>query len=254
MSPIRHRGARPAAAARPESLSPRNAGRRQIAGPGGNRGARPRRVAAQPGAPLPVSAPGASAARPAAAPADTALCDSVPGGRTDRPARRADPDGRRERHRRGPARGRGWPAAILLPGQPAGLPERVADKAELAARVRGRGHRRTPTPCVPDSAAEAAAAAARLGPAAWWRSGAGPGCCRRPPGCAAPRWCAPPREARRLYERTGQAGSRLLLQAYLPAGRGHGLVLPRLLRPGRGRCLLRRRGPQGAVLAARARA
>ncbi|MGV9451299.1 carboxylate--amine ligase [Streptomyces sp. NPDC003635] len=106
--------------------------------------------------------------------------------------------------------------AYLLPRQPGSLSERVADKAELAglclaARV---PHPRT---VVPDSAAEAAAEAWRLGlpvMAKWSRP-----------------WLLPPDsglrsttvirsagQARELYARTAEAGSRLLLQAYLPPG------------------------------------
>ncbi|GGS71494.1 carboxylate--amine ligase [Streptomyces griseoviridis] len=106
---------------------------------------------------------------------------------------------------------------FLLPAPPAGLPERVADKAELALLCAALGvpHPRT---LVPDGPAEAARAVARLGlPAvAKWS---------RP-------WLLPPggglrstvlvgsaRQARELCLRAGEAGSRLLLQAYLPSGR-----------------------------------
>ncbi|MFJ6935538.1 ATP-grasp domain-containing protein [Streptomyces sp. NPDC101132] len=104
----------------------------------------------------------------------------------------------------------------LLPSQPGELPARVADKAELAALCArwDVGH---PETVVPASGAEAAEAAWRLGlPAvAKWS---------RP-------WLLPPdsglrsttlvttaAEARRLYERTPEAGSPLLLQRFLPGG------------------------------------
>ncbi|SDE26655.1 MULTISPECIES: ATP-grasp domain-containing protein [Streptomyces] len=107
------------------------------------------------------------------------------------------------------------PAFLLPPGSGA-LAEEVADKAELAglcARV-GVPH---PLTLVPDSAAEAVAGVERLGlpvVAKWSRP-----------------WLLPPgsglrstvvlrsaREARELYARAAEAGSRLLLQAFLPPG------------------------------------
>ncbi|WUW89417.1 ATP-grasp domain-containing protein [Streptomyces sp. NBC_01451] len=106
--------------------------------------------------------------------------------------------------------------AFLLPQQPGALAERVADKAELAAVCAAAGVPH-PLTLIPDSAAEAAAVAWRLGlPAvAKWS---------RP-------WLLPAdsdlrstvvvrsaRQARELYLRTEEAGSRLLLQAFLPAG------------------------------------
>ncbi|CCK29958.1 hypothetical protein BN159_5579 [Streptomyces davaonensis JCM 4913] len=106
--------------------------------------------------------------------------------------------------------------AYLLPQQPASLPERVADKAELAALC-GAAAVPHPRTVVPASAAEAAAAAWRLGlpvVAKWSRP-----------------WLLPPgsglrsttvirsaQEAKELYARSTEAGSRLLLQAYLPPG------------------------------------
>ncbi|MFC3347072.1 ATP-grasp domain-containing protein [Streptomyces echinoruber] len=104
----------------------------------------------------------------------------------------------------------------LLPDVPAGLPERVADKAELAA-VCAAADVPHPVTLVPDSPARAAAAARELGlplVAKWSRP-----------------WLLPPgsglrstmvlhsaREARELYLRSAEAGSRLLLQAHLPPG------------------------------------
>ncbi|MHC3470367.1 carboxylate--amine ligase [Streptomyces sp. 7R007] len=106
--------------------------------------------------------------------------------------------------------------AYLLPQQPDTVPERVADKAELAAVCASVGvpHPRT---VIPESAAHAMSAARGLGlpvVAKWSRP-----------------WLVPPgsglrstvvlgsaREARELYLRTEEAGSRLLLQAFLPPG------------------------------------
>ncbi|EFF91105.1 conserved hypothetical protein [Streptomyces sp. e14] len=107
-------------------------------------------------------------------------------------------------------------ASYLLPELPGALAERVADKAELAA-VCAAADVPHPLTLIPDSAARAAADVRRLGlPAvAKWS---------RP-------WLLPAggdlrstvlvrseRQARELYLRTGEAGSRLLLQAYLPPG------------------------------------
>ncbi|MDX3753586.1 ATP-grasp domain-containing protein [Streptomyces sp. AK08-02] len=106
--------------------------------------------------------------------------------------------------------------AFLLPQQPGALAERVADKAELAALCAALDMPHPPT-LIPDSAADAAATAWHLGlPAvAKWS---------RP-------WLLPAdsdlrstvvvrsaRQARELYLRTEEAGSRLLLQAFLPPG------------------------------------
>ncbi|MFC8081502.1 ATP-grasp domain-containing protein [Streptomyces sp. NPDC057340] len=106
--------------------------------------------------------------------------------------------------------------AYLLPDQPGDLPARVADKAELAAVCASLGLPH-PETVVPDGAAEAARAAWRLGlpvVAKWSRP-----------------WLVPPggglrstvlvrsaREAGELYLRAEEAGSRLLLQAFLPPG------------------------------------
>ncbi|MFJ5037550.1 carboxylate--amine ligase [Streptomyces parvulus] len=106
--------------------------------------------------------------------------------------------------------------AFLLPDQPGSLPERVADKAELAGVCASLGVPH-PETLVPDGPAEAARAAWRLGlpvVAKWSRP-----------------WLVPPggglrstvlvrsaREAGELYRRAEEAGSRLLLQAFLPPG------------------------------------
>ncbi|MFJ7271830.1 ATP-grasp domain-containing protein [Streptomyces sp. NPDC099050] len=103
-----------------------------------------------------------------------------------------------------------------IPHQPDDLPARVADKAELS-RLCARWDVPHPETVIPASGAEAADAAWRLGLpviAKWSRP-----------------WLLPPgtglrsttllqsaAEARRLYERSAEAGSRLLLQRFLPAG------------------------------------
>lgn len=120
----------------------------------------------------------------------------------------------------------------LLPQQPATLPERVADKAELAdvCAAAGIPH---PQTLLPDSAEQAAAAAWRLGlpvVAKWcrpWLVPAGSGLRSTVVVRAA-------REAREPFLRVEEAGSRLLLQEFLPPGPGPRLVLPRLRRPHRG--------------------
>ncbi|MEV7869110.1 ATP-grasp domain-containing protein [Streptomyces sp. NPDC088124] len=104
----------------------------------------------------------------------------------------------------------------LLPEQPSGLPERVADKAELAGICQelGMPHPRT---VIPDGAAEAAAAAWSLGLpviAKWSR----PWLLPEGSGLRSTRVVRSPQEARELYGRSGEAGSRLLLQEFLPHG------------------------------------
>ncbi|MFD6286055.1 ATP-grasp domain-containing protein [Streptomyces sp. NPDC060205] len=105
---------------------------------------------------------------------------------------------------------------FLLPLAPAGLAERVADKAELAAVCASAGIPH-PVTLIPDSPAQAASAARRLGlpvVAKWSRP-----------------WLLPAgsdlrsttvltsaEEARTLHRRAGEAGSRLLLQAFLAPG------------------------------------
>ncbi|MGW7420509.1 carboxylate--amine ligase [Streptomyces sp. NPDC054813] len=106
--------------------------------------------------------------------------------------------------------------SYLLPQQPARLPERVADKAELAevCATAGIPHPRT---LVPDSAEQAASAAWRLGlpvVAKWsrpWLVPAGSGLRSTVVVRSA-------REARELFLRAEEAGSRLLLQEFLPPG------------------------------------
>ncbi|MEW2414217.1 ATP-grasp domain-containing protein [Streptomyces sp. NPDC046866] len=103
-----------------------------------------------------------------------------------------------------------------IPHQPDGLPARVADKAELS-RLCARWDIPHPETVVPASGAEAAEAAWRLGlpaVAKWsrpWLLPAGAG-------LRSTTLVHTPADARRLYERTAEAGSRLLLQRFLPAG------------------------------------
>lgn len=107
---------------------------------------------------------------------------------------------------------------FLLPAQPPDLPQQVADKAELAAVCRRLGvpHPRT---VLPGSAEQAADVARELGlpvVAKWSRPWL------LPPGSGLRSTAVlhTPGQARRLYERSGQAGSRLLLQRRLPGGAG----------------------------------
>ncbi|MEU3858345.1 ATP-grasp domain-containing protein [Streptomyces sp. NPDC028722] len=108
--------------------------------------------------------------------------------------------------------------AYLLPRQPGTLPGRVADKAQLAGMCAATGVPH-PVTLVPDSAEDAAAATRRLGlpvVAKWsrpWLVPAGIG-------LRSTVLVHSAREARELYLRTGEAGSPLLLQAYLPPGPG----------------------------------
>lgn len=104
----------------------------------------------------------------------------------------------------------------LLPRQPIDLPERLADKAELATlcRLLGIPH---PDTVIPGSAADAAAASWKLGlpmVAKWsrpWLLPSGTGLRSTTLACTAA-------DAQRLYERSAEAGSRLLLQRCLPYG------------------------------------
>ncbi|GGR89156.1 hypothetical protein GCM10010205_17050 [Streptomyces nojiriensis] len=104
-----------------------------------------------------------------------------------------------------------------IPHQPDNLPARVADKAELS-RLCARWDVPHPETVIPASGAEAAEAAWRLGLpviAKWSRpwllpSGAD--------GLRSTMLVHTTAEARRLYERSAEAGSRLLLQRFLPAG------------------------------------
>ncbi|MER7462906.1 ATP-grasp domain-containing protein [Streptomyces sp. NPDC097981] len=103
-----------------------------------------------------------------------------------------------------------------IPHQPDGLPARVADKAELS-RLCARWNIPHPETVIAASGTEAAEAAWRLGlpvVAKWsrpWLLPAGGG-------LRSTTLVHTAAEARRLYERTDEAGSRLLLQRFLPAG------------------------------------
>ena len=106
--------------------------------------------------------------------------------------------------------------AFLLPPQPGALAERVADKAELAATCARVGVLH-PVTLVPDSPAEAAAGVRRLGlpmVAKWSRPWLLPTGC----GLRSTVLLRSTREARELYARSAEAGSRLLFQAFLPPG------------------------------------
>ncbi|MGW4023594.1 carboxylate--amine ligase [Streptomyces sp. NPDC005009] len=106
--------------------------------------------------------------------------------------------------------------SYLLPEMPATLPERVADKAELAA-VCAAADVPHPLTLVPDSPRQAADDAHRLGlplVAKWsrpWLLPAGGG-------LRSTQLVHTARQARELHARTAEAGSPLLLQAYLPPG------------------------------------
>ncbi|WP_328537616.1 carboxylate--amine ligase [Streptomyces sp. NBC_00344] len=104
----------------------------------------------------------------------------------------------------------------LLPEQPTDLPERVADKAELAGLCGRLGIPHPPT-VIPGSAAEAEAAPWKLGlpmVAKWSRPWLLPG----GSGLRSTTLVRTASEAVRLYERREEAGSRLLLQRCLPYG------------------------------------
>lgn len=104
-----------------------------------------------------------------------------------------------------------------IPHQPDNLPARVADKAELS-RLCARWDVPHPETVIPASGAEATEAAWSLGLpviAKWsrpWLLPAGAG------GLRSTLLVHTVAEARRLYERSTEAGSRLLLQRFLPAG------------------------------------
>lgn len=106
--------------------------------------------------------------------------------------------------------------SYLLPSMPATLPERVADKAELAA-VCVSADVPHPVTLVPDSPARVADDVRRLGlplVAKWsrpWLLPAGSG-------LRSTVLVHSVQQAQELYLRTEEAGSRLLLQAYLPPG------------------------------------
>ncbi|MFE1753634.1 carboxylate--amine ligase [Streptomyces anandii] len=105
----------------------------------------------------------------------------------------------------------------LLPDTPGVLPEHVADKAALAAMCASAGITH-PLTLIPDSPAQAAGAARRLGlpmVAKWsrpWLLPAGRG-------LRSTVLVDSAQQARELYLRAGEAGSPLLLQRYLPPGR-----------------------------------
>ena len=153
--------------------------------------------------------------RPGASPDDIAR-RAAPGGRPDRASRRPGPDGRRERGRREPDARR---TRALLPAaraRPAPWPNASPTRRNWppCARPPDVPH---PETLVPDSPAEAADAARRLGlpvVAKWsrpWLLPAGSG-------LRSTVLVRSAQEARELYLRTEEAGSRLLLQAYLPPG------------------------------------
>ncbi|MFD9340164.1 ATP-grasp domain-containing protein [Streptomyces sp. NPDC060049] len=103
-----------------------------------------------------------------------------------------------------------------IPHQPDNLPARVADKAELS-RLCARWDVPHPETVIPASGAEAAEAAWRLGLpviAKWSR----PWLLPSGTGLRSTTLLHAAAEARRLYERSAEAGSRLLLQRFLPAG------------------------------------
>ncbi|MBR8641770.1 ATP-grasp domain-containing protein [Streptomyces tuirus] len=106
--------------------------------------------------------------------------------------------------------------SYLLPAMPGTLAERVADKAELAS-VCASADVPHPTTLVPDSPAEVADAMRRLGlpvVAKWSR----PWLLPSDSGLRSTLLVRSVQQARELFLRTGEAGSRLLLQAYLAPG------------------------------------
>ncbi|MGP3980456.1 carboxylate--amine ligase [Streptomyces sp. KR80] len=108
--------------------------------------------------------------------------------------------------------------SYLMPAQPTGLPQRVADKAELATLCASAGVP-YPTTVIPASGPEAAATARDLGlpvVAKWSR----PWLLPRAAGLRSTTLIRTPGEARLLYEHSGRAGSRLLLQRHLPGTHG----------------------------------
>ncbi|MET9816470.1 MULTISPECIES: ATP-grasp domain-containing protein [unclassified Streptomyces] len=107
-------------------------------------------------------------------------------------------------------------SVYLLPAMPGALPERVADKAELAGMCAALDVAH-PETLVPDSARQAASAVARLGlpaVAKWSR----PWLVPADSGLRSTVLVRSAQQARDLYARAGEAGSRLLLQAFLPPG------------------------------------
>lgn len=106
----------------------------------------------------------------------------------------------------------------LMPHQSSFLLRQVADKAQLA-RLCEQWDVPHPRTVVPATAREAAAAAREIGLPAiakwsrpWLLDGAA--------GLRSTSLIRTPDEARRLFEQSGRAGSRLLLQRHLPGGRG----------------------------------
>ncbi|MER7346075.1 ATP-grasp domain-containing protein [Streptomyces aurantiacus] len=108
-------------------------------------------------------------------------------------------------------------ARYLLPRTAPGLPDRLADKGTLAGLCARFGVPHPPT-VAPASPADAAAAMSALGTPAvakWSR----PWLLPRDAGLRSAVLVRTPREAAVLHERAPDAGSRLLLQAYVPGGR-----------------------------------
>ncbi|MFF0361292.1 carboxylate--amine ligase [Streptomyces fungicidicus] len=106
--------------------------------------------------------------------------------------------------------------SYLLPAMPATLSERVADKAELAA-VCASADVPHPLTLVPDSPRQAAEDARRLGlplVAKWSR----PWLLPADSGLRSTQVVHTAQQARALHARTAEAGSPLLLQAFLPPG------------------------------------
>ncbi|MFF4830585.1 ATP-grasp domain-containing protein [Streptomyces sp. NPDC001315] len=107
--------------------------------------------------------------------------------------------------------------SYLLPAMPRSLAERVADKAELAAVCASAGVPH-PVTLVPDSPAGVTDAVRQLGlpmVAKWSR----PWLLPTGSGLRSTVLVRTEQQARALYLRTEEAGSPLLLQAYLPPGR-----------------------------------
>ncbi|MFF1378398.1 ATP-grasp domain-containing protein [Streptomyces sp. NPDC058308] len=106
---------------------------------------------------------------------------------------------------------------FLLPRASGDVAERVADKASLA-RICARAGVAHPATLAPESAAEAARAVHRLGSPAvakWSR----PWLLPRDTGLRSTTVIGSPHEAAALFERRAEAGSRLLLQAFVPGAR-----------------------------------
>lgn len=107
---------------------------------------------------------------------------------------------------------------FVFPRQPADQPERLADKAELAALCAAAGIAH-PQTVIPADAAEAAAAVRELGlplVAKWSR----PWLLTPAAGLRSTALVRSSGDVQRLFERSEAAGSRLLLQRYLPDAPG----------------------------------